>query len=97
MDSFSDEDCVKLLRQCKKAIHRDSAGGKIIIINSVIGFGPQDDVVREAQVLFDLYMMCGNGAEQEEHEWKRIILEAGFSEFKVVATLGLVSVIEVLP
>ncbi|RLN03860.1 O-methyltransferase ZRP4-like [Panicum miliaceum] len=96
MDSCSDEDCVKVLRQCKKAIDRDDgAGGKIIIINPVVGFGPQDDVVREALVLFDLHMMSGNGAQREEHEWKRIILEAGLSEFKVVATLGLVSVIEV--
>ncbi|KAF8781297.1 hypothetical protein HU200_000557 [Digitaria exilis] len=97
IDSCSDEDCVNLLRQCKKAVLRDGARGKIIIIGTVVGYGPQDDVVREAQVLFDLYMMCGNGAEREEHEWKTIILEAGFSEFKVVATFGLVSVIEVLP
>ncbi|CAL5010943.1 unnamed protein product [Urochloa decumbens] len=95
--SFNDEDCVKVLRQCKKAIHRDGAGGKIIIVNPVLGYGPQDDVVREAQVLFDFHMMCANGGEREEHEWKRIILEAGFSEFNVVATFGLVSVIEVLP
>ncbi|CAL4994214.1 unnamed protein product [Urochloa decumbens] len=97
IDSLSDEDCVKVLRQCKKAIHRDGAGGKIIIVSPVVGYGPQDDVVTEAQVLFDLHMMSGNAAERDEQEWKSIILEAGFSEFKVVATFGLVSVIEVLP
>ena len=38
--------------------------------------------MQETHVLFDMFMMRYGGAEREEHEWKKIFLEAGFSDYK---------------
>ncbi|CAL5086390.1 unnamed protein product [Urochloa decumbens] len=57
LDCWDDDQCVKILRQCKRAIPTRHAGGKVIIVNVVVGHGPQDSVVKETQVLFDMYMM----------------------------------------
>ncbi|KAF8772821.1 hypothetical protein HU200_005205 [Digitaria exilis] len=75
-DCWDDDDSVKILRQCKREIPATDAGGKVIIVNCVLGYGPQDDVYMETQVLFDVYMMRYGGAQREEHEWKRIFFRS---------------------
>ncbi|KAF8654463.1 hypothetical protein HU200_061650 [Digitaria exilis] len=72
---------VKILRQCRRAIPARDAGGKVIVMNMVVGYGTPDRIAKEAQ----------------EHEWKRIFLEAGFSDYKITPTLGFQSIIEVFP
>jgi len=49
------------------------------------------------QALFDLYIMVVNGMERDEQEWKKIFLEAGFSDYKITPVLGGRSIIEVYP
>ncbi|KAF8663162.1 hypothetical protein HU200_055763 [Digitaria exilis] len=49
------------------------------------------------KVVFDLYIMVVNGTERDENEWKKIFLEAGFSDYKITSVLGLRSIIEVYP
>uniref|UniRef100_A0A0E0A7D6 O-methyltransferase domain-containing protein n=1 Tax=Oryza glumipatula TaxID=40148 RepID=A0A0E0A7D6_9ORYZ len=80
---WGEEDCIKILQQCKKAIPARGDGGKVIIINAVVGSGePQDNALKETQVLFDVYMMGIGG---------------GFSDYKIKPILGFISVIEVYP
>uniref|UniRef100_A0A0D9XSM9 O-methyltransferase domain-containing protein n=1 Tax=Leersia perrieri TaxID=77586 RepID=A0A0D9XSM9_9ORYZ len=86
-----------ILRRCKEAISAKGPGGKVIIIDGVMGFGERDMVHKETAALADLYMMYINGVERDEQQWKKIFLEAGFSGYKVVAMLGLRSVLEVYP
>ncbi|RCV31410.1 hypothetical protein SETIT_6G174800v2 [Setaria italica] len=94
---WDDDSSVKILRQCKKAISARDAGGKVIIMNMVVGYETPDKIAKEAQVLWDMFMMRHVGVEREEHEWKRIFLEAGFSDYKITPTLGFQSIIEVFP
>jgi hypothetical protein len=61
----------------------------------VVGHGPLDSVAKETQVLFDMYMMRYGGAQREEHEWKKIFLEAGFNDYKITPILAFHSIIEV--
>jgi len=63
----------------------------------VVGYGPQDIKRKEAQVFFDFYIMFVNGAESDEHEWKDIFFRAGFSDYKIVSVLGVMSIIELYP
>jgi hypothetical protein len=64
----------------------------------VLGRGtPDNKDVKEAQVLLDIYMMRGIGFEREEHEWKRVFMLAGFSDYTIMPILGPVSIIEVFP
>ncbi|TVU25702.1 hypothetical protein EJB05_28207, partial [Eragrostis curvula] len=97
LHDWDHEDCVKILKNCRKAIPPRDAGGKVIIINMVIGAGPSDLKHREMQAMFDLYIMFINGMERNEEEWKNIFLEAGFSDYKIIPVLGVRSIIEVYP
>ena len=97
LDCWDDDHCVKILRQCKRAIPARDDGGKVIIMNVVVGYGAQDNIVKETHVLFDMYMMRYSGAEREEHEWKKIFLEAEFSDYRITPILGFQSIIEVFP
>jgi hypothetical protein len=47
---WQDEECVKILCQCKKAIPSRDAGGKVIIIDTVVGFGSHVSVSEENMV-----------------------------------------------
>jgi hypothetical protein len=64
----------------------------VIIIDIVVGSESM-----EMQGLFDLFMMYINGVEREEHEWRKIFTEAGFSDYKIIPVLGFRSIIEVYP
>uniref|UniRef100_A0A8I6Y176 acetylserotonin O-methyltransferase n=2 Tax=Hordeum vulgare subsp. vulgare TaxID=112509 RepID=A0A8I6Y176_HORVV len=97
MHDWSDDDCIKILKNCNKAIAPKDAGGKVIIVDMVVGGGPQDLKHKETQVLFDLYIMLLNGIERDEQEWKKIIMAAGFSDFKITPILGVRSIIELYP
>lgn len=69
----------------------------MIIIDIVVGAGQSDSRHKEMQALFDLYIMVVNGMERDEQEWKKIFLEAGFSDYKITPVLGVRSIIEVYP
>nr|AXY54917.1 O-methyltransferase [Secale cereale] len=100
LHDWKDGDCIKILRRCKEAIPSRDAGGKVIIIETVVGSGSpgaQKIFPKEAQVLMDVFMMYIDGIEREEHEWSKIFFEAGFSDYKITPTNGVLSVIEVYP
>ncbi|VAH41895.1 unnamed protein product [Triticum turgidum subsp. durum] len=99
LHDWPDEDCIKILRQCKKAIPTRDAGGKVIIMDMVVGsaVSQQETVSKEAEVLFDVFMMYIDGIQREEHEWSKIFFEAGFSDYKITPVTGIRSIIEVYP
>ncbi|KAG8068018.1 hypothetical protein GUJ93_ZPchr0005g15709 [Zizania palustris] len=77
LHDWSDEECIKILKTCRKAISSKDIGGKVIIIDIVFGAGPSDQKHGELHALYDLYMMFINGIERDEQEWKKIFLDAG--------------------
>nr|TKW26355.1 hypothetical protein SEVIR_3G183200v2 [Setaria viridis] len=97
LHDWSDADCVKILKNCRKAIPPRDAGGKVIVLDMVIGAGSSNIKHKETQVLFDLFIMFVNGAERDEQEWKKIIFEAGFSDYKIIPVLGVRSIIKIYP
>lgn len=97
MHDWGDVECVKILKNCRNAIPPRDAGGKVIIFDMVVGAGTPGIKHRETQVLFDLFMMSVAGAERDEQGWKKIILEAGFSDYKIISVFSVRSIIEVYP
>lgn len=97
LHDWSDEECVKILKNCKKAIPPKEEGGKVIIIDIVVGEESSGLKHRETAALFDLYIFLVNGIERDEQEWKKIFFEAGFSEYKISPVLGARSIISVYP
>uniref|UniRef100_A0A0E0M544 O-methyltransferase domain-containing protein n=1 Tax=Oryza punctata TaxID=4537 RepID=A0A0E0M544_ORYPU len=69
----------------------------VVLLKVAVGIGSKEIVPKEMQLLFDVFMMYIDGIEREEHEWKKIFLEAGFSDYKITPVLGARSIIEVYP
>lgn len=88
---------MKILKQCKKAIHsRESSERKVVIIDMVVG-SPLKDML-EAQVSLDLLMMVmTSGKERNEQEWNKVFIEAGFKHHKTRPVLGFLSIMELYP
>ncbi|XP_025824903.1 5-pentadecatrienyl resorcinol O-methyltransferase-like [Panicum hallii] len=97
LHDWGDDQCVKILKNCKQAIPSRDKGGKVIIIDMVVGSGSSDAKQLETQVLYDLLIMGINGVERDEQEWKKIFLEAGFKDYKIMPILGVRSIIELYP
>ncbi|XP_044971941.1 flavonoid O-methyltransferase-like protein Os11g0303600 [Hordeum vulgare subsp. vulgare] len=93
---WSDEDCINILAQCKKAIPTREAGGKVIIIDIVVD--SSSGKMFETQLLMDMAMMVyTRGRQRDEQDWNAIFVKAGFSDYKIVKKLGARGVIEVYP
>ncbi|KAL3509269.1 hypothetical protein ACH5RR_028670 [Cinchona calisaya] len=102
LHDWSDEECVKILKNCKEAIPSKDKGGKVIIIDMVMKNQPEgddsDDKAIETQLFFDMLMMVlTKGRERNEKEWAKLFFEAGFSGYKINPVFGLRSLIEIEP
>ncbi|KAF8391384.1 hypothetical protein HHK36_023688 [Tetracentron sinense] len=96
MHDWSDEDCVKILKNCRKAIPEKN--GKVIIVDVVLqpdGEGLFDNT----GLVLDLVMVAhtSGGKERTEVEWKKILEEGGFSRYKIIKIPALQSIIEAYP
>ncbi|KAL6329955.1 hypothetical protein AAG906_039870 [Vitis piasezkii] len=98
LHDWNDEECVKILQQCRQAIPSKEKGGKVIIIDMMMENQKGDDESMETQLFFDMLMMIlVTGQERNEKEWEKLFLDAGFSGYKITPILGLRSLIEVYP
>ncbi|CAO2147317.1 unnamed protein product [Urochloa humidicola] len=93
---WNNEDCVKILTQCKKAIPPREEGGKVIIIDIVVGSSSKE--MLETELLMDMLMLAvTNGQQRDENEWREVFMKAGFSGYKIIKKLGPRGIIEVYP
>ena len=84
LHDWSDE-CVKILKRCKEAITYEKDGGRVIIIDLVMGLNSSYQNSSTTQLYFNMMMMttCG-GAGRGEQEWREIFNDAGFKNYKIV-------------
>lgn len=87
-----------ILKNCKKALSQEK--GKVIIVDVILhadGKGLFDDAV----IGCDLWLMadCVGGKERTEDEWKKLLIEAGFTHLKItpLPTIMSLSIIEAFP
>jgi hypothetical protein len=99
LHDWSDEECVKILKNCKVAIEKKGKEGKVVIIDMVLDNEKENiNESVETQLFFDMLMMVLlKGKERNNKEWVKLISSAGFSNFKITPILGLRSVIEIYP
>ncbi|XP_002277602.1 desmethylxanthohumol 6'-O-methyltransferase [Vitis vinifera] len=83
MHDWSDEDCIKILKNCRKAVPEKT--GKIIIVDGVIR-EDSDDPFDKTRLVFDLLMIAhsSNGKERSEVEWKKVLEEGGFPRYRIL-------------
>ncbi|KAJ3707802.1 hypothetical protein LUZ61_011507 [Rhynchospora tenuis] len=99
LHDWDDEDCVQILKRCKEALESSKNGRKVIVVDIVIGLESNDPKTTETSLIFDISMMGLFGSkERNKQEWHDIILDAGYSGYKIYpAQLGVNSVIELYP
>ncbi|XP_020591961.1 trans-resveratrol di-O-methyltransferase-like [Phalaenopsis equestris] len=99
LHDWKDEDCVKILQRCKEAIPPKEKGGKVIIIDMVVGLTFNSHTSLQTQFLFDLQMMAlCMGKERDESEWRNLFVTAGYKGYKITPYVDhLRSIIEVYP
>ncbi|KAM7275995.1 hypothetical protein ACFE04_017861 [Oxalis oulophora] len=80
LHDWSDEDCVKILKNCQKAIPKE---GKLIIVEIIL----QPEVnspLGDISFIQDLCMIAHTmGKERTEVEWKDLLAKGGFPRYKV--------------
>ncbi|GAU36253.1 hypothetical protein TSUD_214500 [Trifolium subterraneum] len=99
LHNWNDEECVKILKNCKDAIAKKGKEGKVIIIEMVLDTENKDNNESiETQFFYDMLMMVVlTGKERNKKEWIKLISLAGFSDYKITPISGLRSVIEIYP
>ncbi|TKY50286.1 Flavonoid 4'-O-methyltransferase [Spatholobus suberectus] len=69
LHNWSDDDCIKILKNCKEAISGNGKGGKVIIIDIVINEKQDEHEMTEMKLLFYIVMMTyHNGKERSEKD-----------------------------
>ncbi|CAO2830249.1 unnamed protein product [Amaranthus hypochondriacus] len=96
--NWSDENVIKALKRCKEAIPSKEEGGKLLIVEMVMGI-PSDNInYSNSQLLMDMQMLSvSRGKERTEQQWKSLFLEAGFCDYNILPILGPRSIIQVFP
>ncbi|KAJ3690476.1 hypothetical protein LUZ61_019640 [Rhynchospora tenuis] len=99
LHDWPDEDCVRILKRCKEAIESTKNNGKVIVMDLVLDVETDDSKETETKLLFNFSMMSlAGGKERTKKEWHDLILNAGFSDYKIYpARMPLYSVIELYP
>ncbi|KAI5661763.1 hypothetical protein M9H77_21086 [Catharanthus roseus] len=99
LHDWNDEECVKILKSCKRAIPEKEKGGKVIIIDMVMYSNKEDDNAVKTQISMDMAMLVNYAAkERSEKEWALLFNEAGFSGYKIHTKLDFTrSLIEIYP
>ncbi|KAI3844681.1 hypothetical protein MKW92_008255 [Papaver armeniacum] len=97
MHDWGDEDCVKILRNCHKAIAKKK-NGKVIIVDCVLG-PDGDGSFDKTGLAFDLVMIAlsSGGKERTEVEWKMLLNNAGFTRYNIIPIPAFPSIIEAFP
>lgn len=101
LHDWGDEDCVKILKNWRKAIaSSDQKPGKLIMVDLVLldreGSG---GLFEDVGVTFDLLMMAhqSGGKERTESEWKLLLEQGGFPRHNIIKIQALPSIIEAFP
>ncbi|KAL4376723.1 hypothetical protein GQ457_02G001610 [Hibiscus cannabinus] len=81
LHDWSDEQCVRLLKNCYKAIPEN---GKVIVAELVVPVMPEPTPAVQTTFLFDVQMMAQHpgGKERTKQEFEALAKEAGFSGVK---------------
>lgn len=82
LHDWSDEESIMILKNCRKAIPKDT--GKVLIVECLVN-AEGDGVFDDVSLIYDLLMIAHNtGGERTELEWKKILEAAGFPRYRVI-------------
>ncbi|XP_045789198.1 anthranilate N-methyltransferase-like [Trifolium pratense] len=93
LHDWTDEQCLKLLKNCHKAIPKD---GKVIVVDSITPVLPESTIVTKTVFQSDLMMMAQlpGGKERTKDEFMELALGSGFSDINFVCQFSIFWVME---
>lgn len=95
MHDWNDEDSIKILKNCRKAIPEKN--GKVIIADVILQPDGYDLFDNTGVVLDILMFIHASGKERTESEWKKLLEKGGFSSCKFIKIPDFLSIIEAFP
>ncbi|KAK7290912.1 hypothetical protein RIF29_05690 [Crotalaria pallida] len=96
LHDWSDQHCIKILKNCRKAIPEKT--GKVIIVDHVLQ--PEgNDLFDDTGFAFDMMLLSHNagGKERTEENWKWLFEQTGFPRYNIIKINALPSIIEAFP
>ncbi|KAE9595845.1 putative anthranilate N-methyltransferase [Lupinus albus] len=93
LHDWSDEHCLKLLKNCHKATHDD---GKVIVVDSILPDMPEATATAKSAFQADILMMAQNpgGKERTKHEFMQLAIESGFSGIRFIGSISGIWIME---
>ncbi|KAK7258434.1 hypothetical protein RIF29_24011 [Crotalaria pallida] len=93
LHDWSDEHCLKLLKNCYKAIPDD---GKIILVETILPILPETTTYAKNAYFFDLLMLSQNpgGKERTKQEFEEMAKASGFNGIKFICRVNCFWVME---
>ena len=89
---WNDEDCLKILRNCRRAIRRE---GRLLIVDAVLTPCNEPDPGKLTDLL--MLMMASGGRERTEVEFRDLLRRADFLLTRLITTASGSSIIESQP
>ncbi|AES87941.1 putative O-methyltransferase COMT-type, S-adenosyl-L-methionine-dependent methyltransferase [Medicago truncatula] len=96
LHDWSDDHCIKILKNCRKAIPEKT--GKVIIVDHVLD--PEgNEPFTDTGIAFDMMLLAHNagGKERTEENWKYLFNETGFPRYNIIKINALPCIIEAFP
>jgi caffeic acid 3-O-methyltransferase / acetylserotonin O-methyltransferase len=87
LHNWDDEHCLKLLKNCYKAIPND---GKVIVVESILPILHDNTITSQLNSQLDLIMMTlfPGGKERTQNEFIELALGSGFSGINFVSCIS---------
>ncbi|CAN0845680.1 Acetylserotonin O-methyltransferase [Linum grandiflorum] len=97
LHDWNDEDCVRILTNCREAI-AVKGKGKVIIAEAVVEEEKEGEL-EYARLMLDMVMMAhtNSGKERNLKEWEYILNQSGFSRVTVTRIKAVQSIIQAFP
>jgi SAM-dependent methyltransferase len=87
---WSDEDALRILRNCRRAIRPD---GKLLLIEGVLKPPNEPDPLK----FLDVWFIGGGGQERTEADFRALLRDGGFLLTRVIPTVGSNAILEGQP
>ncbi|GAU44487.1 hypothetical protein TSUD_12980 [Trifolium subterraneum] len=82
--NWADEECVKFLRNCHKALPKH---GKVIVLDYIIPEVPNSsNISKHACAIDNLMFLIHGGMERTENEFQHLCMSSGFSKFHIACS-----------
>ncbi|WJX10570.1 hypothetical protein P8452_01274 [Trifolium repens] len=82
--NWADEECVKFLRNCHKAL---PTHGKVIVLDYIIPEVPNsNNISKHACAIDNLMFLIHGGKERTENEFQHLCMSSGFSKFHIACS-----------